>query len=129
LLAVSRQPFVLRFRFIQQDGPDNLPDPLPQVRTRPSDRGVWIDDVRFQCPHAGYRGVPQRNTYGYRSGTSFATSYVAGAAALYVSRFPRASVAQVKRALLRGVDRKRSLRGKVRTGGRLNVYRTLRIRP
>ncbi len=65
--------------------------------------------------------------YAYLSGTSMATPEVAGVAALAWAVDPNATVAQVKDAILQGVDPVASLQGKVRTGGRLDAYNTLRL--
>jgi Ca2+-binding RTX toxin-like protein len=57
------------------------------------------------------------------NGTSMATPHVAGAAAFLFTKFPSATVAQIKDKILRSVDKKPSLNGKVLTGGRLNLYK------
>jgi hypothetical protein len=54
-----------------------------------------------------------------------ATPHVTGAAALAWARAPGATAAQIKDALLQGVDAKPSLSGLVATGGRLNLAGTL----
>jgi subtilisin family serine protease len=64
-------------------------------------------------------------TYGLMSGTSMATPHVSGVAALAWSRKPGANPAEVRGALLGGVDKVPSLAGKVATGGRLNALGTL----
>jgi subtilisin family serine protease len=65
------------------------------------------------------------NQYAYLSGTSMATPHVSGAAALAFSYRPDSSYAQVKSAILAGLDVKASLSGRVATGGRLNAYNAL----
>jgi thermitase len=70
-----------------------------------------------------------RTTYGPRDGTSFATAMVSGVAALYLARYPSATVADVRRAILQGVDVIPSMIGKTVTGGRLNAAHTLSIPP
>ena len=52
-----------------------------------------------------------------------ATPHVAGVAAFLFTRFPGATVAQIKARILRGVDKKENLGGEVATGGRLNLYK------
>lgn len=54
-------------------------------------------------------------------GTSMATPHVAGAAALYWSKHPNATWREVKEALLSSTKPVASLRGKLLTGGKLNV--------
>ena len=63
------------------------------------------------------------------SGTSMATPFVTGAAALLWAASPGASAATVKEALLQSVDATPSLSGRTVTGGRLNVDRALRLLP
>jgi subtilisin family serine protease len=50
-----------------------------------------------------------------------ATPHVSGAVALYASKYPGASAAQIKAALLASVAPTPSLAGKTTTGGRLDV--------
>ncbi|MDO8188943.1 S8 family serine peptidase [Conexibacter sp. JD483] len=79
--------------------------------------GVWFDDLDLSCMQPPGR----TNGYGYMSGTSMATPFVAGAAALLFSLRPQASVAQVRAALLAGVTRLPAFSGVTTSGGRLNV--------
>ena len=67
------------------------------------------------------------NSYGYLSGTSMATPQVSGVAALAWALNPNATVAQVRSAILAGVDQVPALAGKVASGGRLDAYNTLRL--
>jgi len=59
--------------------------------------------------------------YASYSGTSMATPHVTGAAALYYSLHPNATVSEIKNALLNSTTPTASLSGKSLTGGRLNV--------
>ena len=65
--------------------------------------------------------------YVYMNGTSMAAPNVAGVAALAWSHKPTATVAEVRSALLSGVDELGTLSGKVATGGRVNALNTLRL--
>ncbi|MEK6782119.1 MAG: S8 family peptidase [Bacteroidota bacterium] len=59
--------------------------------------------------------------YASLTGTSMATAYVTGAAALYAASNPGATAAQIKSAILNSATPTPSLTGKCVTGGRLNV--------
>ncbi len=85
--------------------------------------GAYIDDVRVRCLTSTYTG----SEYEYWSGTSMATPHVAGAAALVLAANPLAGVADLRYALLSEVDPVSALAGKTVTGGRLNLYRSLRL--
>jgi subtilisin family serine protease len=63
-----------------------------------------------------------RRGYEWLSGTSMATPEVAGAAALVLSRDPALSPWQVRAKLLAGADQVAGLKGKVASGGRLDVF-------
>lgn len=66
------------------------------------------------------------NGYHLDSGTSFATPYVTGVAALIMSANPTLNSIEVKNRLMYTVDPISSLSGCCVTGGRLNAYNALR---
>lgn len=68
----------------------------------------------------------RNGTYGAGSGTSFATPFVTGAAALLAAYVPGITVPEMRAAILSGVDKSPFLEGLVATGGRLNLYKALR---
>ena len=81
--------------------------------------GGYLDDLSLRCLRAS------GEDYNTISGTSMATPHVTGVAALVKAAHPDFTVAQLKAALLGGVDRLHSLSGKVATGGRLDACRSL----
>ena len=66
-----------------------------------------------------------KNGYGMLDGTSMAAPVVSGAVALLVAQFPRMARIDIKRRLMESVDPVEALRGKVASGGRLNLLRAL----
>lgn len=83
--------------------------------------------VDLAAPGVSIYSTLPGNKYGRLSGTSMATPHVAGAAALAWALDPTATVAEVRNALLQGVDRLSTLAGKVASGGRLDVLRMLQL--
>ncbi len=65
--------------------------------------------------------------YSYVAGTSFATPYVAGVAALVWGCRPDLTWAQVKNAIMQGATHKASLVGKCVSEGRLSAYGALSV--
>lgn len=84
--------------------------------------GAYVDDFAVQCIGSTFAG----DEYELKSGTSMATPLVAGVAALLFAENPAATATQVRLALLRSVDIKPGLVGRVVTRGRLNADRALR---
>lgn len=83
--------------------------------------GAVVDNIDLMCIEPGYDG----DEYDFLNGTSMATPHVAGAAALLLAADPSASVAELRGALLGGVDPRPGLNGDVVTGGRLNLKNSI----
>lgn len=84
-----------------------------------------VTSVDIAAPGSGVYSTVPTSTYANKSGTSMATPYVAGVAALLLSEYPGLSTSQIKAAILRGTDELTQLENKVATGGRLNAYKAL----
>lgn len=65
------------------------------------------------------------NKYGYMSGTSQATAFVTGIAAMLLSRDPLLKPSDLKQIILDSTERFPSLNGKTKTGGRVNAFKAL----
>jgi subtilisin family serine protease len=81
--------------------------------------------VDLAAPGVGILSTSPPNTYGNLSGTSMATPHVAGGAALLAAYQPGLSMESLKATILNNVDVLANWNGVVKTGGRLNVFRTL----
>lgn len=66
-----------------------------------------------------------KDSYREASGTSMATPYVSGIAALMIAAEPNISVKKLKESLIRSADPIPSLKGKVVSGGRIDAARAL----
>jgi subtilisin family serine protease len=63
--------------------------------------------------------------YREASGTSMATPYVAGVAALIWASEPKLTMEKVRERVLKSTDKLDSLNGKVESGGRINAEKAL----
>jgi subtilisin family serine protease len=110
----------------------SLPNVLSVAASDPNDQLASFScygasTVNLAAPGVGIYSTLPGNTYGTLSGTSMATPEVAGVAALAWAAAPNDTVAQIRSAILQGVDQVSALAGKVSSGGRLDAYNTLRI--
>lgn len=90
----------------------------------PTANGVWLDDVSINCWAAP--GQEDSTSYAFLQGTSMAAPHVTGAAALLATYEPKATVSQLRAALLSSVDLVADLdpttgTHPVTSGGRLNA--------
>ena len=77
--------------------------------------------VHLGAPGVGIWSTVPDNTYASYNGTSMAAPHVTGAAALYASTHPEATVLDIRNAILGSVASTTSLAGKTITGGRLDL--------
>ena len=103
------------------------PNVVCVAATDSSDRLAGFSNFGDQAVDLAAPGVTILSSYppsgwAWLDGTSMAAPHVAGAAALFFARFPGASVADARAALLASVDPLPGLAGKVATGGRLNAH-------
>lgn len=88
-----------------------------------SNYGVGTVDIA--APGVNIYSTYKNNNYITMSGTSMAAPFVTGAIALLRDLHPNWSYQQVISQIYGSVDPMSSLKGKVKTGGRLNVFKAL----
>jgi thermitase len=84
-----------------------------------------MNSVDLAAPGVSIYSTTPSGGYKYLNGTSMATPYVSGVAALVKSQYPSMTGAQIKSKILDNCDILSSLSGKVATGGRLNAAKAL----
>ncbi len=83
--------------------------------------------VHLAAPGVNILSTVRDNKYGAISGTSMATPYVTGAAALLRSAFPNATTDQLRTALLEGATTRSGLSSYVAGGRLLNIDGALKV--
>ncbi len=86
-----------------------------------------VTSVDLAAPGVRILSTLPGDAYGSYSGTSMATPHVTGVAALVKSRNLTLGDAKIKAKLLKRVDEKGGLAGKVLAGGRLNAARAVAV--
>ncbi len=84
-----------------------------------------VKTVHIAAPGKDILSTWLGDSYREASGTSMATPYVAGVAALILSSEPKLSVEKLKDRVLKSVDKLDTLNGKVESGGRINAAKAL----
>ncbi|MCM2282299.1 MAG: S8 family serine peptidase [Bdellovibrionaceae bacterium] len=77
--------------------------------------------VHMGSPGVSILSTLPNNTYGYANGTSMATPFVSGLAALMLRESPTMNGYQIKQLILSAIDASSALTARVSTSGRLNV--------
>jgi thermitase len=84
-----------------------------------------LHSVDVAAPGEGILSTIPGGRYGKMTGTSQATAFVSGLAALILSENPKLTPVQVKNLIVRNVTQIASLRGKVASGGKIDAYRSI----
>lgn len=108
----------------------NLPNVISVAALDRNDQLASFSNFGVKTVHIAAPGREIVSTWlsdDYReaSGTSMATPYVSGTAALILANTPDLSVEELRAKVLKSVDKIDSLNGKVETGGRLNAAKAL----
>ena len=84
-----------------------------------------VKSVHIAAPGKEIMSTWLKGDYREASGTSMATPYVSGVAALALSAEPNLSVEKLREKLLKSVDKLDGLGGKIETGGRINAAKAV----
>ncbi len=99
-------------------------DPSTEVL---SSSNFGVDTVDIAAPGQNILSTLPHNSYGYMTGTSQATAFVSGAAALVMAHRRAFSAEDVKKYILSTGDAQTQLFAKTRTSRQLNLYKALTI--
>ncbi|HEX7675664.1 MAG TPA: S8 family peptidase [Bdellovibrio sp.] len=99
-------------------------DPSTQVL---SSSNYGVDTVDIAAPGQNILSCLPGNAYGYMTGTSQATAFVTGAAALVMAHKQSFQAEDVKKYILSTGDAQTQLASKTRTSRQLNLYKALTI--
>jgi thermitase len=83
--------------------------------------------VHVAAPGENIFSTLPKGRYGYLTGTSQATAFVSGLAALILSENPKLKPIEVREIIMKTADRVAALDTKVTSGGRINAYAALRL--
>lgn len=89
------------------------------------DSNFGVISVDLFAPGGAMKSTTIGNSYELVGGTSMATPYVTGVAALLLSKYPCMTTEELKTAIISSVDNVVALNGLCVTGGRLNANRAL----
>lgn len=112
----------------------NLPNIVSVASTNQNDRRASFSNYGQKSVHVAAPGEDILSTfplslvisgYKYDSGTSMSAPIVSGLAGLLYSHYPVFNYSQIRGIILRYVDILPNLQGVIRTGGRINAYRSL----
>ncbi|MEW6040785.1 MAG: S8 family peptidase [Elusimicrobiota bacterium] len=104
----------------------NLPNIISVAASNHSDKLAWFSNygrvsVDLAAPGVDVLSTKAGNDYRYLSGTSMSAPFVTGTAGLTLSQRPELKSDYVIETILSSVDQIPEFKGKVKTGGRLNL--------
>jgi subtilisin family serine protease len=108
----------------------DVPSNISVAATTDSDSLAYFSNYGANSVHIGspgmniYSTIPD-NYYGYMSGTSMATPFVAGMAAMALSEAPNLTGYQLKNLILAQGDNDSGLSGKTTSSARINSYKLI----
>lgn len=82
--------------------------------------------VHVAAPGENIFSTLPRGRYGYLTGTSQATAFVSGLAALMLSENPKLKPADVRQLLMSSADKIKGLENKIASAGRINAFMALK---
>lgn len=85
----------------------------------------WGTKVDVAAPGESIYSTLPGGRYGYMTGTSQATAFVTGTAALLLAQNPKLTPVQIKELIRASADKLPELSGKLASGGRVNAYSAL----
>jgi len=100
----------------------------PNAQVLPSSN-YGVQSVDIAAPGEGIYSTLPGSKYGLMTGTSQATAFVSGVAALIMANNRELDYAQVKKQILSTSDELTTLRSKTKTSGKLNSWAALAIQP
>jgi subtilisin family serine protease len=86
-----------------------------------------LKHVHVAAPGENIYSTLPNGRYGYLTGTSQATAFVSGLAALILSENPSLKPHEVREIIMKSANRFDSLRDKVASGGRIDAYAALQL--
>ena len=84
-----------------------------------------VKTVHIAAPGKDILSTWLNDSYREASGTSMATPYIAGTAALILASQPKLSVEKLRERILQSADKIDSLNGKIENGGRINAAKAV----
>ena len=86
-----------------------------------------VNHVHVAAPGENIFSTFPKGKYGYLTGTSQATAFVSGLAALILSENPKLKPLEIKQIIMDSSDKSKELENKVASGGRINAFAALKM--